>query len=133
MSQCIMVTNAQINVLKAVYNLINLKGISPTIKEIAKETNKAPNGSMEHVHRLCNKGLLKRMPGVSRSIQLTIDGEKALKRSGIINENSQSIGVENKGRELERRILALTSLDQRRVEKFISIIEKESEMTLDFV
>ena len=64
-------TERQEVVLEVILESIREKGLSPTIREIAKETDiSSPNGVMCHVRALEEKGVIARARNAARGIRV---------------------------------------------------------------
>ncbi|MGI4935541.1 MAG: LexA family protein [Janthinobacterium lividum] len=63
-------TARQAEILAFISNYIVTKGYSPSVKDIADHFGFASNAAQEHLNALERKSLVRRSPGVARSIRI---------------------------------------------------------------
>lgn len=85
----------QIEVLKYIYEQVELKGYPPTVREIGKAVDLSSTSTVHgHLARLEKKGLILRDPTKPRAIELTADG---LEKIGIQPKTIPMLGVVTAG------------------------------------
>ena len=85
----------QIEVLKYIYEQVELKGYPPTVREIGKAVDLSSTSTVHgHLARLEKKGLILRDPTKPRAIELTADG---LEKIGIQPTTIPMLGVVTAG------------------------------------
>ncbi|MHC5229381.1 transcriptional repressor LexA [Enterococcus sp. LJL99] len=85
----------QIEVLKYIYEQVELKGYPPTVREIGKAVDLSSTSTVHgHLARLEKKGLILRDPTKPRAIELTAEG---LEKIGIQPSTIPMLGVVTAG------------------------------------
>ncbi|MBL1230808.1 transcriptional repressor LexA [Enterococcus sp. BWB1-3] len=85
----------QVEVLKYIYEQVELKGYPPTVREIGKAVNLSSTSTVHgHLARLEKKGLILRDPTKPRAIELTAEG---LEKIGVQPTTIPMLGVVTAG------------------------------------
>ena len=85
----------QLEVLKYIYEQVELKGYPPTVREIGKAVDLSSTSTVHgHLARLEKKGLILRDPTKPRAIELTPEG---LEKIGIQPTTIPMLGVVTAG------------------------------------
>ena len=78
-------TRRQRDVYEYIRNTIRQRGYGPTVREIGQRfAIRSPNGVVSHLKALEKKGVIKREPRISRSIQLMDRADEGIPLAGVI-------------------------------------------------
>ncbi|GIW94253.1 MAG: LexA repressor [Pirellulaceae bacterium] len=87
MSEGAVLTERQQRVFEFIRDFIRAHGYGPTVREIAEQFGiRSPNGVICHLRALEKKGIIRRAPNKSRTIELTEEAQRATRGLPLVGE-----------------------------------------------
>jgi Cdc6-like AAA superfamily ATPase len=88
-------TEQQKMILKFIFLYIQENKIPPSYNDLAEITNMTRKAVYDHVERLCKKGYLKKIPYISRGIQLNVNSLEEVERIETIKSDRKVKNILN--------------------------------------